>query len=106
MLSYAGRLQLVAYVLASMQVYWASVFILPKTMVKNIDRLLKGFKWCQGISRRRAKVARKLVYRPKNEGGLGIKNLYMPNADSNAKLCDMISNGEWKWPEIWINNYP
>ncbi|GKB91769.1 hypothetical protein Tco_0964041 [Tanacetum coccineum] len=30
----------------------------------------------------------------------------MPNADNNAKLCDMISNGEWKWPEIWINNYP
>ncbi|GJY87105.1 RNA-directed DNA polymerase, eukaryota, reverse transcriptase zinc-binding domain protein [Tanacetum coccineum] len=32
LLSYAGRLQLVAFVLASMQVYWASVFILPKTV--------------------------------------------------------------------------
>ncbi|GKE14984.1 RNA-directed DNA polymerase, eukaryota, reverse transcriptase zinc-binding domain protein, partial [Tanacetum coccineum] len=27
-------------VLASMQVYWASVFILPKTVVRDIDRLL------------------------------------------------------------------
>ncbi|GJS86566.1 hypothetical protein Tco_0769202 [Tanacetum coccineum] len=42
MLSYARRLQLVASVLASMQVYWAFIFILPKSMVKDIDRLLKG----------------------------------------------------------------
>ncbi|GJV54248.1 RNA-directed DNA polymerase, eukaryota, reverse transcriptase zinc-binding domain protein [Tanacetum coccineum] len=30
LLSYAGRLQLIASILSSMQVYWASVFILPK----------------------------------------------------------------------------
>nr|GEX68190.1 zf-RVT domain-containing protein [Tanacetum cinerariifolium] len=77
MLSYAGRLQLVASILASMQVYWASVFILPRTVVKDIDRLLKGFLWCQGdLSKRKPKVAWKQICRPKNEGGLGIKNLY------------------------------
>nr|GFB81339.1 RNA-directed DNA polymerase, eukaryota, reverse transcriptase zinc-binding domain protein [Tanacetum cinerariifolium] len=32
-LSYAGRLQLISSVLASMQVYWASVFLIPKTTV-------------------------------------------------------------------------
>ncbi|GKE03761.1 RNA-directed DNA polymerase, eukaryota, reverse transcriptase zinc-binding domain protein, partial [Tanacetum coccineum] len=58
MLSYAGRLQLIASILSSMQVYWASVFILPKTVTKEIDRMLKGFLWCQGdLSKGKAKIA-------------------------------------------------
>ncbi|GKA73877.1 RNA-directed DNA polymerase, eukaryota, reverse transcriptase zinc-binding domain protein [Tanacetum coccineum] len=110
LLSYAGRLQLVASVLASMQVYWASVFILPKTMVRDIDRLLKGFLWCQGnLTKGKEKVAWKLVCKPKNEGGLGIKHLggilsnsippeTLPEANCNAKVSEMITNGEWNWP--------
>ncbi|GJW90666.1 RNA-directed DNA polymerase, eukaryota, reverse transcriptase zinc-binding domain protein [Tanacetum coccineum] len=43
LLSYVGRLQLIASILSSMQVYWASVFILPKYVVKDINKLLKGF---------------------------------------------------------------
>ncbi|GJR71587.1 hypothetical protein Tco_0083952 [Tanacetum coccineum] len=41
-LSYAGRLQLIASVLSAMQTYWASVMILPKTIVKEINSLLKN----------------------------------------------------------------
>lgn len=40
-LSFAGKLQLIASVLASMQVYWASVFLIPKATVKEIDKVLK-----------------------------------------------------------------
>nr|GEU30549.1 hypothetical protein [Tanacetum cinerariifolium] len=47
-LSFIGRLQLIAYVLSSMQVYWASFFLLPKSTMKEIDKVLKGFLWCQG----------------------------------------------------------
>ncbi|GJY95089.1 hypothetical protein Tco_0511450 [Tanacetum coccineum] len=42
-LSYVGRLQLVASTLAAMQLYWACVFLLPKTTVRDIDRVLKDF---------------------------------------------------------------
>ncbi|GKG12380.1 hypothetical protein Tco_0346617, partial [Tanacetum coccineum] len=42
-LSYAGRVQLIASVLSSMHIYWASVFLLPKSTVKDIERVLKGF---------------------------------------------------------------
>ncbi|GKA12810.1 RNA-directed DNA polymerase, eukaryota, reverse transcriptase zinc-binding domain protein, partial [Tanacetum coccineum] len=42
-LSYAGRLQLIASVLSSLNVYWAAVFRIPKTIVKDIDKILKGF---------------------------------------------------------------
>ncbi|GJX11158.1 RNA-directed DNA polymerase, eukaryota, reverse transcriptase zinc-binding domain protein, partial [Tanacetum coccineum] len=44
-LSYARRAQLIASVLGSMQVYWGSVFLLPKTIVNDIEKLFKRFLW-------------------------------------------------------------
>ncbi|GJU76434.1 RNA-directed DNA polymerase, eukaryota, reverse transcriptase zinc-binding domain protein [Tanacetum coccineum] len=46
-LSYAGRLQLVASILESIQVYWATIFLLPQAVIDDINRLLKGFLWNQ-----------------------------------------------------------
>ncbi|GJT99972.1 hypothetical protein Tco_1110311 [Tanacetum coccineum] len=46
-LSYVGRLQLIAYVLESIHVYWASVFLLPYGVIKNINKILKRFLWNQ-----------------------------------------------------------
>ncbi|GJZ98249.1 RNA-directed DNA polymerase, eukaryota, reverse transcriptase zinc-binding domain protein [Tanacetum coccineum] len=40
-LSYAGRVQLIAAVLNSMQNYWASVFLLPKHVIYEINKILK-----------------------------------------------------------------
>ncbi|GJU67029.1 RNA-directed DNA polymerase, eukaryota, reverse transcriptase zinc-binding domain protein [Tanacetum coccineum] len=40
-LSYAGRLQLIVAVLESVHVYWASVFLLPTTIINKINKLLK-----------------------------------------------------------------
>ncbi|GKF19407.1 hypothetical protein Tco_0068045, partial [Tanacetum coccineum] len=57
-LSIAGRLQLVQSVIASMHVYWASVFILPSHILLEIEQLMRGFLWCQGrLSCGKAKVA-------------------------------------------------
>ncbi|GJU81687.1 RNA-directed DNA polymerase, eukaryota, reverse transcriptase zinc-binding domain protein [Tanacetum coccineum] len=76
LLSYAGRLQLITSVLASMHIYWASAFRLPKAVIKDIDKVLKCYLWCNGeISKGKAKVSWKNVCKPKNEGGLDIKNL-------------------------------
>ncbi|GKA90452.1 RNA-directed DNA polymerase, eukaryota, reverse transcriptase zinc-binding domain protein [Tanacetum coccineum] len=30
----------------------------------------------------------------------------LTGANSNTKLCEMICNGEWKWPETWTRKYP
>ncbi|GJV71495.1 RNA-directed DNA polymerase, eukaryota, reverse transcriptase zinc-binding domain protein [Tanacetum coccineum] len=104
MLSYAGRLQLISSILSSMQVYWASVFILPKSVIKDINKLLKGFLWCHGeLSKGKAKVAWKSVCRPKNEGGLGIKDLGQWNEILMAKhLWNIASMKESLWVK-WIN---
>nr|GEV16796.1 RNA-directed DNA polymerase, eukaryota, reverse transcriptase zinc-binding domain protein [Tanacetum cinerariifolium] len=58
MLTYAGRLQLITSVLSAIHVYGASVFIIPNTVIKDIDRIMKGFLWNQGeMKNGKAKVS-------------------------------------------------
>ncbi|KAL0427722.1 UNVERIFIED_CONTAM: hypothetical protein Slati_2947000 [Sesamum latifolium] len=40
MLSFAGRVQLIKSVLITLQVYWAMAFILPKTVIREIEKRL------------------------------------------------------------------
>ncbi|XP_071714532.1 uncharacterized protein [Rutidosis leptorrhynchoides] len=52
-----GRLQLVASV-SAMQLYWASVYVIPQGVIEDIEKLLKGFLWDQSESSKgKAKVA-------------------------------------------------
>ncbi|GJR93739.1 RNA-directed DNA polymerase, eukaryota, reverse transcriptase zinc-binding domain protein [Tanacetum coccineum] len=75
-LSFVERLQLIMAVLASTQVYWSFVFLIPKTMIKDINKVLKSFLWSQDeTSKGKVKIAWSSVSKPKNKGGLGIKNL-------------------------------
>ncbi|GJX00618.1 putative RNA-directed DNA polymerase [Tanacetum coccineum] len=105
-LSIAGRLQLIQSVISSMNVYWASMFILPTRVLLDIEQLMRGFLWCQGIlGRGKAKVAWEVVCLPKEEGGLGIKRL----ADFNKALMTshiwkLLSKKDSLWVK-WIHTY-
>ncbi|GKE08939.1 hypothetical protein Tco_1412490, partial [Tanacetum coccineum] len=45
-------------------------------VIYDIERLLKGFLWCQGeLTKGKAKVSWNSVCKPKEQGGLGLKNL-------------------------------
>ncbi|KAL0310274.1 UNVERIFIED_CONTAM: hypothetical protein Scaly_2943700 [Sesamum calycinum] len=48
-MSYAGRLQLIKSVLSTLHTYWASVFILPKGVLKILEKKMRTFLW-QGQS--------------------------------------------------------
>ncbi|KAL0310456.1 UNVERIFIED_CONTAM: hypothetical protein Scaly_2926400 [Sesamum calycinum] len=77
--SYAGRLQLIRSVLSTLHTYWASVFILPKGILKVIEGKMRKFLW-QGLSGRgTAKVAWEQICKPKDEGGLGIRSTLASN---------------------------
>ncbi|PWA66526.1 RNA-directed DNA polymerase, eukaryota, Reverse transcriptase zinc-binding domain protein [Artemisia annua] len=103
-LSYAGRGQLIASVLSSMQVYWCSVFKLPKTVINDIEKLFKGFLWCNGeLTRGKARVAWKEVCKPKDQGGLGLKPLDQWNRTLLIKhLWNIATMKESLWVK-WIN---
>ncbi|KAL0386421.1 UNVERIFIED_CONTAM: hypothetical protein Slati_4603300 [Sesamum latifolium] len=74
-LSLAGRTQLLKSVLSSLHMYWSSVFILPKAVIKVIEGKMRTFLW-KGSSRTGyAKVSWGQVCKPKEEGGLGIRSV-------------------------------
>lgn len=95
-LSFAGRIQVITSVLSSMHVYWWSVFILPKSISKQIKKLLRGFLWCQGELRTgKAKVAWEVVCGSKDEGGLCIRSLEMWNkALMTTHIWNLLSRKE------------
>nr|GFA56562.1 hypothetical protein [Tanacetum cinerariifolium] len=57
-LSFVGRAQIIRSLLASMHVYWASAFILPSRLMLDLEKLMRGFLWCQGDMRKgKAKIS-------------------------------------------------
>ena len=86
-LSFAGRLQLVRSVLRSLQVYWASVFMLPMKVHRDVDKILRSYLWRgNGKGRGSAKVAWDEVCLPFDEGGLAIRDLSSWNKARALKI--------------------
>ncbi|KAK4384106.1 Retrovirus-related Pol polyprotein from type-2 retrotransposable element R2DM [Sesamum angolense] len=68
-LSFAGRVQLIKSVLVSLEVYWATAFILPKGIINEMIKRLRTFLWKGTSSSSYPKVAWEVVCRPIEEGG-------------------------------------
>ncbi|XP_021993761.1 uncharacterized protein LOC110890459 [Helianthus annuus] len=101
-----GRMQLVISVLSATHVYWASVFILPGRIIKELEATMRGFLWCQGpMQKGKAKVSWKAVCVPKKEGGLGIRRIRdMNNALMAANAWSVIVKRESLWV-AWIHDH-
>ncbi|GJX82378.1 RNA-directed DNA polymerase, eukaryota, reverse transcriptase zinc-binding domain protein [Tanacetum coccineum] len=77
LMKYLGvPLLLIASVLASMHVYWASMYLLPYGVIREIKKFLKRFLWNPGDSAQgKARVSWKNVCKLKENGGLGLRSL-------------------------------
>ncbi|KAL4018355.1 hypothetical protein IC575_021950 [Cucumis melo] len=105
-LSFAGRMQLVCSVLRSLQVYWASVFVLPAYVHNEVDKILRSYLW-RGKEEGRGgiKVAWVDVCLPFEEGGLGIRDGPSWNIASTLKiLWLMLTNSGSLWV-AWVEAY-
>ncbi|XP_062110890.1 uncharacterized protein LOC133822529 [Humulus lupulus] len=74
-LSFAGRIQLIHSVLFGLQNYWMSIFVLPQSIIKEVEKLCRGFLW--GVNGNRSKIhmaSWTKVCLPKAYGGLGFRN--------------------------------
>ncbi|XP_071687680.1 uncharacterized protein [Rutidosis leptorrhynchoides] len=105
-LSFTRRVQLIKSVLSSMQVYWSSVFILPDSVIKDMEKIMRGFLWCQGeMKKGKSKVKWSGVCLPKEEGGLGIKSLKTWNIALMAyHIWSIITHKKSLWVK-WIHTY-
>lgn len=95
-LFYAGGAQLISSVLFSMQVYWSSLFIIPKKVIKEIEAMHRSFLW-SGLELKKtgAKVAWDRLCAPRGEGGLGFKSMEIWNKAAVSKhIWFLVSGGE------------
>ncbi|XP_071699259.1 uncharacterized protein [Rutidosis leptorrhynchoides] len=117
-LSFDGRLQLIQSVLASLNIYWMSIFLLPKSVIYDTEILMRNFLWSgSGNNRGIAKLAWKDVCNLKAYGGLGIKSLSRWNkilmskhiwGAFRLKFFSCLGNGDGTsfWFDFWHPSGP
>uniref|UniRef100_A0A2N9FAP0 Reverse transcriptase domain-containing protein n=1 Tax=Fagus sylvatica TaxID=28930 RepID=A0A2N9FAP0_FAGSY len=111
-LSFSGRLQFIQSVLNSIQLFWSSIFILPKKVVKAIEQRFNQFLWeGQEGGRGGFKVSweqKFLVGKASSRLFLGVekvveakvyghRTVYDAASSINAKVKSVLHNNEWCW---------
>ncbi|KAL0294577.1 UNVERIFIED_CONTAM: Retrovirus-related Pol polyprotein from type-1 retrotransposable element R2 [Sesamum radiatum] len=106
MLSFAGRVQIIKSVLSALQVYWAMAFILPKHVIKEIEKCLRNILWKGSLEVGYAKVSWQQVCRPVGEGGLGIHDIHALNKGLMSRHLWRVIMQEHSsiWVD-WISHY-
>ncbi|KAL2893980.1 LINE-1 retrotransposable element ORF2 protein [Bienertia sinuspersici] len=104
-ISFAGRSQLINSVLISIHQYWAQVFVLPKSVLKEIDQICRAYLWTgQWYSSRPGYIAWNDVCREKKEGGLGFRNIKIWNIACMERYVWAISTKQDSLWLKWINS--
>ncbi|GJV98056.1 reverse transcriptase domain, reverse transcriptase zinc-binding domain protein [Tanacetum coccineum] len=112
-LSFAGRLQLCKSVISSMNVYWASVLLIPKGIIYDIQQLIRGFLWCNGEYKRVLAMVKNNPFGMDKWCNLSPLFHLLSNRDitregfhNKNNMADLILNGVWLWPQSWIRRAP
>ncbi|KAK4384456.1 putative ribonuclease H protein [Sesamum angolense] len=84
----------------SLNVYWAMAFILPKGVIREVEKRMRHFLWKGNSTVGYPKVAWSTVCRPKEEGGLGIRDILAIN---KALMCRHLWNViQGNQSSIWV----
>ncbi|VFQ94486.1 unnamed protein product, partial [Cuscuta campestris] len=94
-LSYAGRLELIRAVVQGVQSFWLLAFPVQKYVLDRIISMCRDFLWGSKL----AKVAWVDICKPREEGGLGLKDA---NTWNNALLCKLLWNLAAKNDTLWV----
>ena len=79
-LSFAGRLTLIKAVLCSLPIYYMSVFKMPESVARELDKIQARFLWGgSDIKKKVHLVSWDKVTLAKQDGGLGVKRLRIMN---------------------------
>ncbi|KAM6569785.1 hypothetical protein CsatB_017770 [Cannabis sativa] len=104
-LSYTGRVQLIHSVLLGLRNYWMSIFVLPHSVTKEVEKICRGFLWGWNGNRSKIHLASwEKVCLPKSYGGLGFKDGIRWNHAILAKYVWAInSKRDLLWVK-WVNS--
>ncbi|XP_062103396.1 uncharacterized protein LOC133814456 [Humulus lupulus] len=99
-LSYAGRLLLIHTVLFGLRNYWMNVFILPQSIIKEVEKLCRMFLWGASGTRSKLHLASwQQVCLPKAYGGLGLRDGASWNRALLAKYVWAVTT---KQDTLWV----
>ncbi|XP_056697398.1 uncharacterized protein [Spinacia oleracea] len=94
-LSRAGRLCLIRSTLNTIPHYYMQANYLPKATLNDLDKIINDFLWGHSENKRKLHlVAKEDMFKPKDQGGLGIRSHEKLNASAMAKLGWKLSQGE------------
>jgi hypothetical protein len=107
-LSEASRLELTYAVLTALPTYAMCTFLLPKTIIKQIDKYRKHCLWRDADinNKKPPKAAWPMVTLPKDEGGLGVLNLSVQNESLLMKhLHKFFNKAQIPWVQLVWDKY-
>ena len=97
-LSFAGRIELIKYVLHGMVSYWIHSFKIPVSISKELEKLFANFLWKGGIHA----YSWTNICKPKVEGGVGIRRIQEINEAAGLKLIWKLCTSQSLWAS-WMN---
>lgn len=99
-LSFAGRLLLIKAVIAGINTFWCSAFILPKACIARINSLCGQFLWKGSLEgSHTARVSWETVVLTKRQGGLGVKDLRTWNRACAIRLIWLLF---FRPDSVWV----
>lgn len=100
-ISYAGRVELIKYVLSSLYQYWTRTYILPKCIWDKVKALTNKFLWEGSSNTKRIYQANPIkMCLSKYKGGLGIMDVDAWNKGACCGLNFKLLNEE---DSIWLS---
>ncbi|CAN1181431.1 LINE-1 retrotransposable element ORF2 protein [Linum perenne] len=104
-LSYAGKCQLIETVVGGTLQFWMAHFVLPSGIIKEVEKICNDFLWGKTDRQSRANVAWKFVAKPKQEGGLGLKDMRTWNKANVIRHIWNVLMQEGSMWVAWIMKY-
>jgi hypothetical protein len=104
-LSIGGKLTLINSVLSSLPMYMMSFFAIPRGVLKKIDYYRSRFFWQQDEKRKYRLAKWSILCQPKDQGGLGIRNLDIQNTALLSKWLYKLLTTDGTWQELIRNKY-
>jgi hypothetical protein len=106
LLSLRGRLVLINSVLTNMVLYMISFFLLPKGFLHKLDYYRSRFFWQGDSEKKKYRLVKwSVLYRPKDQGGLGVHDLKVKNSALLGKWLFKLLTEDVVWQTILRRKY-
>jgi hypothetical protein len=104
-LSFGRKLTLINACLSSIPTYRMLMYLLPKTILKRMDRTRKRFSWQGGGKRKYHLVKWTKITKLENKGGLGVKDLRKMNISMLCRWWWKLEMRERLWQDVVRKKY-